>query len=203
MFAALEQTLQEQEGASGGMPHISMKPRDRRRQARAASVAGYETQTTSSSKLSTDAQAVLFNAAYSAPAAALERAAAAAASPRQRPLPWRTLLRGHLQAKERRGAWSSAMRPSRRENWPGPLLRARLVLPRYEPVSHLIHVRISLLVANTQGVSLDSYSERLTQTHTQRHTHTALTHPLLSMRRALVRLSQLVWVMACQWAAKR
>jgi hypothetical protein len=101
VFAALEQTLQEQtaeeqQGGGCGMAHMSMSDAQPPGAGRRASVRGYEMETTSSCKLSKDAQAVLFNAAYSAPAAALERsAAAAAASPRQRPLPWPTLLRGH------------------------------------------------------------------------------------------------------------
>ena len=96
-----------------------------------ASVAGHETQTTSSSQLSKDAQGVLFKLACSPPAAALQSIASAqAASARQRPQPARALLRERRQAGAPRGASGSPTRQSRRENWPGPLLRARLFLPR-------------------------------------------------------------------------
>ena len=155
MFAALEQTLQEQtaeeqQGGGCGMAHMSMSDAQPPGAGRRASVRGYEMETTSSCKLSKDAQAVLFNAAYSAPAAALERsAAAAAASPRQRPLPWPTLLRGHAASS------SLTRRQSRRENWPGPLLRARLALPRYVlscACRVCCHVHVSLRICSTPKV---------------------------------------------------
>jgi hypothetical protein len=157
VFAALEQTLQEQtpeeqQGGGRGMAHMSMPVSDAQPPGagRRASVRGYEMETTSSCKLSKDAQAVLFNAAYSAPAAALERsAAAAAASPRQRPLPWPTLLRGHAASS------SLTRRQSRRENWPGPLLRARLALPRYVlscACRVCCHVHVSLRICSTPKV---------------------------------------------------